>query len=103
MMWESLGYRSNLLFSYIIYQISWILAMNSLLKYLLQCRLTLYSQIYPNQNNSGFSHMLPFLKAFFMQSNLAETKQKLSTFLGKEIDFIAGLGINFSVGKVLLG
>ena len=25
--------------------------------------------------------MLPFLKAFFMQSNLAETKQKLSTFL----------------------
>ena len=38
-----------------------------------------------------------------MQSNLAETKQKLSTFLGKEIDFIAGLGINFSVGKVLLG
>lgn len=77
--------------------------MNSLLKYLLQCRLTLYSQIYPNQKNSGFSHMLPFLKAFFMQSNLAETKQKLSTFLGKEIDFIAGLGINFSVGKVLLG
>lgn len=59
--------------------------------------------VFPNQNNSGFSHMLPFLKAFFMQSNLAETKQKLSTFLGKEIDFIAGLGINFSVGKVLLG
>lgn len=77
--------------------------MNSLLKYLLQCRLTLYSQIYPNQNNSGFSHMLPFLKAFFMQSNLEESKQKLFTFLGKEIDFIAGLGINFSAGKVLLG
>lgn len=102
MMQESLRYRPNLLFSYIIYQISQILAMNNLSKYLLHCRLTLYSKIYPNQNNSGFSHMLPFLKAFFMQSNLAETKQ-LSTFLGKEIDFIAGLGINFSVGKVLLG
>ena len=47
--------------------------------------------------------MLPFLKAFFMRSNLAETKEGLSTFSGKEIDFIAGLGINFSVGKVLLG